>query len=49
MNIRKMKTSQEFQEEAKKLLNIAGQDIEKKLGTDRIRKNLDVVKEELVL
>ena len=49
MNIRKIKTSPEFQEEAKKLLNIAGQDIEKRLGTDRIRKNLDVVKEELVL
>lgn len=49
MNIRKMKTSQEFQEEAKKLLNIAGQDIEKKLGTDRIRKNLDVAEEDLVL
>ena len=39
----------EFQEEAKKLFNITGQDIEKRLGTDRIRKNLDVVKEELVL
>ena len=25
------------------------QDIEKKLGTDRIRKNLDVVEEDLVL
>ena len=39
----------EFQEEAKKLFNITGQDIEKRLGTDRIRKNLDVVEEDLVL
>ena len=28
---------------------VPGQDIEKKLGTDRIRKNLDVVEEDLVL
>ena len=31
----------------KKLFNIAGQDIEKKLGTDRNQKNLNVVEEDL--
>ena len=34
----------EFRREVKKLFNIASQDIEKKLGTDWIRKNLNVVK-----
>ena len=37
----------EFRREVKKLFNIASQDIEKKLGTDRIRKNLNVVEEDL--
>ena len=37
----------EFGKESEKLFNIAGQDIEKKLGTDRIRKNLSVVEEDL--
>ena len=37
----------EFGKENEKLFNIAGQDIEKKLGTDRIRKNLNVVEEDL--
>ena len=37
----------EFEKESKKLFNIASPDIEKKLGTDRIRKNLDVVEEDL--
>ena len=38
---------EEFRREVKKLFNIASQDIEKKLGTDRIRKNLNVVEEDL--
>ena len=35
---------EDFRREVKKLFNIASQDIEKKLGTDWIRKNLNVVK-----
>ena len=38
---------EEFRREVKKLFNIASQDIEKKLGTDWIRKNLNVVEEDL--
>ena len=38
---------EEFRREVKKLFNSASQDIEKKLGTDRIRKNLNVVEEDL--
>ena len=37
----------EFEKESKKLFNIASPDIEKKLGTDRILKNLNVVEEDL--
>ena len=40
---------EEFRREVKKLFNSASQDIEKKLGTDRIRKNLNVVEEDLKL
>ena len=38
---------EEFRREVKKLFNSASQDIEKKLGTDRIRKNLNVDEEDL--
>ena len=37
----------EFEKESKKLFNVACPDIKKQLGTDRIRKNLNVVDEDL--